>query len=173
MSRQLLVLAALAALAAGAAPLRGQNRTLPGGDLPHEPHDVLMALALSDLTFGTVLPGIPASVGVFQSDRAALFELRGGKDLPVRVEMILPTALLGSGGALLSISFGATDAFADFSRGKPPRGVSFDPHAPLIGMLGPNGRLYVRLGGTITPGRPQTRGPYSASIFLTVYDIST
>jgi hypothetical protein len=89
------------------------------------------------------------------------------------VEFVLPTALIGAGGALLPVSFGPTDGFADFSRGRPPRGVAFNPHAPLISSLGPNGRIWVRLGGTVLPGRPQAGGAYSATIFVTVYDIST
>jgi hypothetical protein len=161
-----MIIAALAALAASAAPLRGQARTPPASPL--------FAVSLSDLTFGIVLPGIPTSVNVFDHEHAALFELQGVADIPVRVELVLPVALVShDGGHFLPINFGPGDGFADFSRGKPPRGIAFDPHAPLNSALGPNGRLWVRLGGTVTPGRPQRGGAYSATIYLTVYDLST
>ena len=60
---------------------------------------------------------------------------------------------------------------SDFSRGRPPRGLVFDPHAPVIGALGPNGDLYLRLGGTVMPARTQPGGDYRGTIFMTVYDL--
>jgi len=132
----------------------------------------LRALALNDLSFGTVLPGVPSSVPV-HDHHAGLFEIDGAVDASVRVEFVLPVALTADGGALLPITFGPTDGFADFSRGHPPRGLVFDPHAPVIGTLGPNGRLFLRMGGTVIPGRPQTSGAYRATIFMTVFDLGS
>jgi hypothetical protein len=133
----------------------------------------LLALALNDLSFGTVLPGVPSTVNVHDPHRAGLFEVEGPPGGSVRVEFVLPAALESGGGALLPISFGPGDGFADFSRGRPPRGLVFDPHAPVIGNLGPNGRLYVRMGGTVVPGRPQAGGAYRATIAMTVYDLGS
>jgi hypothetical protein len=131
----------------------------------------LLALALNELDFGTVFPGIPLSVPVHDPRNAGLFEVQGPPGASVRVEFILPGALAASGGGLLPVAFGPRDGYADFSRGRPPRGLSFDPHAPVIGSLGPNGRLYLRLGGTALPARTQPGGDYRATIFMTVYDL--
>jgi len=133
----------------------------------------LLVLALNELSFGTVFPGIPSSVSVHDPRKAGLFQIQGPAGACVRVELILPSALAAAHGALLPVRFGPGDGFADFSRGRPPRGLLFDPHTPVIGGLGPNGRLYVRIGGTVLPGLPQAGGVYRATIFLTVYDLGS
>jgi hypothetical protein len=130
-----------------------------------------VAIAHRDLTFGQVLPGIPESVRPDDLRHAGLFEIQGSADGVVRVEFLLPDALVASFGALLPIAFGHGDGFADFSHGRPPRGLRFDPRTPLIATLGPNGRLLIRLGGTVTPARDQAGGPYHAAVSITVYDL--
>ncbi len=165
---RLCVVAALAASATlpwGASPLRAQ--ALPKVVPP------LLAVALNELDFGTVLPGIPSTVPVHDPRHAGLFQVEGAPGASVRVEFVLPDALLGAGGAQLPLAFGPRDGYADFSRGRPPRGLVFDPHAPVIGALGPNGELYLRLGGTALPTRTQPGGDYRATIFMTVYDLGT
>jgi len=150
---------------ARAAPLRAQAHPRPTVPVPP-----LVALAISDLTFGTVLPGIPSSVSVGDPHHAGLFEINGPAGTSVRVEFALPMALAGDGGALLAISFGPGDGFADFDCGP---GLVFNPHAPVIGALGPTRRLHVRMGGTVLPGRPQAGGAYHATISLTVYNLGS
>ncbi len=157
------VLAASTTLPWGASPLRAQAQ---GKVAPP-----LLALALNELNFGTVFPGIPSSVPVHDPRNAGLFEVSGPPGMSVRVELVLPGALAAGGGAQLPVAFGPRDGYADFSRGRPPRGLVFDPHAPVIGVLGPNGELYLRLGGTALPTRTQPGGDYRATIFLTVYDL--
>jgi hypothetical protein len=165
MGRKLVVavLAVSATMPWGASPLGAQARV--------QVVPPLVALSLNALDFGTVFPGIPASVPVHDPRNAGLFEVQGPPGASVRVEFLLPGALAASGGALLPVAFGAGDGYADFSRGRPPRGLVFDPHAPVIGVLGPNGNLYLRLGGTALPARTQPGGEYRATIFLTVYDL--
>jgi len=162
------VLAASVVAPALASPLRAQVFSSH-----HRPVRPLLALAVNDLSFGTVLPGIPSSVSVRDPRRAGLFEIQGPRNASVRIEFVLPTALTSEQGAQMPISFGHGDGFADFSRGRPPRGRAFDPHAPVIESLGPNGRLYVRIGGTVRPGRPQASGTYSATIALTIYNLGS
>jgi len=164
-----LALLAASAVAPGlASPLRAQ--AFPSHRKPRPP---LLALALNDLSFGMVLPGIPSSVHVRDPRHAGLFEIQGPSGACVRLEFVVPTALASEQGALMPISFGPGDGFADFSRGRPPRGRLFDPHRPIVESLGPNGRLYVRLGGTVRPGRPQASGTYSATISLTIYNLGS
>ncbi len=165
--RRLVMIAALAAVGSsgGAGSARAQAR------IPSEPRP-LLALAHSDLRFGTVLPGIPARVNARDLGHAALFEVRGPFGAAVRIELLLPSALDGLGDALLPISFGPGDGLAGFTRDS-PSSLSFNPANPLIATLGPNGSLWVRLGGTVLPGRPQLGGPYSGTIVITVFDLSS
>lgn len=133
----------------------------------------LMAISLHDLEFSGVLQGVPKSVNVHDSRYSALFEIQGLPNASVRAELTLPSALSASSGALLPIVFSAGDGFADYSRGQTPLGVTFNPHAPLISTLNGSGQIYLRLGGTVLPGRPQNGGAYRATIILTVYDLGT
>ena len=168
---RILAVASLAASVAApffAPPAQAQRRPVP-----YHAQPPLTAVAVSDLSFGTVLPGIPASVKPFEQHHAGLFEIEGPRDASVRVELILPPALLNEHGDHMTINFGPRDGFADFSHGHPPHGVLFDPHPPVIGALGPNGRLFVWLGGTVSPAVPQAGGRYRASITLTVYNLGS
>jgi hypothetical protein len=155
------LLAAGAALSLGVAPLRAQSRVVV---LPP-----LVAVALNELHFGTVLPGIPVSVSSADAHNAGLFEVQGPAGASVRVEFVLPAALAADDGSRLPVSFGPRDGLADFGGS----GLPFDPHAPLIGSLGPSGRLFLHLGGTALPARPQRGGADRATIYLTVFDLGS
>ncbi|HXY70285.1 MAG TPA: hypothetical protein VEH62_12600 [Gemmatimonadales bacterium] len=161
------MLAAVSLAPMGISPAQAQDREHHRVRLP------LTALALSDLSFGTVLPGIPTSVSVLDVHQAGLFEIQGPSDASVRVDFLLPTALTSEEGATLPIAFGHSDGYADFSHGHPRRSRTFDPHRPVIGTLGPNGHLFVWLGGTVQPDRAQARGRYRATIALTVYNLGS
>jgi hypothetical protein len=169
-SRFAAVLAASVALGVGAAPLRAQ--ALSGHPREH-PGLPLHALALNELDFGTIFPGIPASVSAFDGHHAGRFQVRGHEGTSVRIELVLPSALLAEGGARLTVTFGPRDGFADFSGEHEGHGVRFDPHAPIIGSLGEEGRLNLRLGGTVRPDVAQPGGAYHATIFMTIYDLGS
>jgi hypothetical protein len=132
-----------------------------------------VAIAHRDLRFVRVLPGIPESVHRHDPRDSGLFEIQGTANGAVRIEFLLPHTLVASFGAHLPIDFGPGDGFADLSRGRPPRGHVFDPHAPLVAALGPNGRLWIRLGGAVNPARDQAGGTYSAIISITVFDLGS
>jgi hypothetical protein len=133
----------------------------------------LIVIAIHDLEFPGVLQGIPNIVNVHDASHSALFEIQGQPNASVRVELVLPSALTSSGGALLPVTFGAGDAFASYTRGDSPLGMTFDPHTPLVTTLSSSGQIYLRLGGTAQPGRPQNGGIYRAAILLTVYDLGS
>lgn len=159
-------------LAVGVCAIVSGPVTAQAGPFPLVPRPrVFMAVPLRDLTFGEVLPGIPEAVSVDHPRQAGMFEIQGIPDGTVRLEFLLPEALVSTEGAAMPIAFGPSDGYADFSRGRPPRGSKFDPHLPLVAALGPNGRLIVRLGGTVSPTRGQPRGEYQATIALTVFDL--
>jgi len=159
--------AVLLALApACASPLLAQRRQVSVLVVP------LTAIAIHDLSFGTVLPGIPVSVSTSDPMHAGQFEVEGPPAASVRVEFTLP-AVLTSGGNALPVFFGGADGFADFSHDTPPHSVVFDPHTPLIGTLGTGGLFFLKLGGTVSPSRVQIGGAYSATISITVYNLGS
>jgi hypothetical protein len=132
----------------------------------------LVVLSRRDLSFGTVLPGIPSSVQTTDVRHAGLFQIQGHRNGVVRVELVLPAALTAAGGAELPLAFGPGDASAATDRGR-WHGVAFDPREPLTAALGRNGRLYIRLGGSVLPYSQQPGGAYQATIYLTVYDLGS
>jgi hypothetical protein len=131
-----------------------------------------VAIAHRDLTFGEVLPGINTTIRTDDPRRSALFEVQGQANGAVRIEFLLPSALTSPSGAELALSFTQGDGQADFSRAR-FRGVRFDPRSPLIASLGPNGKLYVKLGGTVLPTINQPGGVYTATISITVFNLGT
>lgn len=157
----------LGCIPAGSA--RGQDAAgAPGTNHPRP----FVAIAHRDLTFGEVLPGITTMIRSDDPRQAALFEVQGPANGSVRIEFLLPSALTSPSGAELALAFGHGDGQADFSRGR-FRGVRFDPRSPLIASLGPNGKLYVKLGGTVLPTIDQPGGVYTATISITVFNLGT
>lgn len=155
----------LAALTAGSAiPAQAQNA---GAVVPDRP---FMVIGRRDLLFRTVLPGIPTSVRSNDPRFSGEFEIQGPAEASVRVELSLPTALLSPGGATLPISFASDDGSHDFPHGLPHRSI-FNPHTPVVAALGPNGKLHVWLGGTVSPIPGQTSGTYVAAISITVFNL--
>lgn len=132
----------------------------------------LQATGGADLRFGTVLPGIPTQVLPTANRGAGMFEIRGDRNMPVSVSLLLPTAMTTPSGAQLPLVFGPGDGVASPSRGR-FAGVGFDPRNPIVATLGPSGRLYVRLGGTAVPARLQTSGQYQATITLSVANLGS
>lgn len=151
-----------ATVAAAPAPAQGRRTIV----VPHP----LVVIARSNLTFGNVLPGIRSSVDARDVVHAALFEIQGPSETTVRVEFVLPDAMRNETGGMFPIFFDADDGNASHTL---TPGAGFSPNAPLISTLGAEGRIFVRLGGSVQPNRPQAAGAYSAIIYLTVYDIST
>lgn len=156
-------------VAGGATPLPAQTR--PRLILRPTP---LLAHAIQDLSFGTLLPGIPTSVAPLDARHAGKFEVRGPVDLAVRVEFVLPATLdlVGPGAATVPLSYGPADGFAGFHQA-PPVGTVFDPRLPLITTLGPDGVLFINLGATALAALGQTGGSYAATIFMTVYSLGS
>jgi hypothetical protein len=131
----------------------------------------LVAIAHHDLTFGEVLPGIATSIRTDDVGHAAQFEIQGDVNCPVRVEFLLPSSLVSIAGSQLPLAFVPGDGKTDL--GFKHHGISFDPRVPLIASLGSDGKLYIKLGGTVTPNIGQPGGMYSATISITVFDLGT
>ena len=88
------------------------------------------------------------------------------------MEFLLPESLTSDDGHELPISFGPRDGSAATDMGR-FHGVAFDPRQPLIATLGSNGKLIIRLGGTVLPGHTQADGTYRATVFLSVFDLGS
>jgi len=127
----------------------------------------LDAAPRSNLQFGTVLPGLPTSVPWSDAANAGAFDLRGTAGAEVRIDLALPPALAGTGGASLPLSLGAGDG-AYAAQPSLAAAAAFDPRLPLITTLGKSGRLYLRFGGTVSPSPSQRPGPYGSTVTITV-----
>lgn len=132
-----------------------------------------MVLAHRNLTFGTVMPGVLTTVHPADA-RAGVFEIVGPVGATVRIEFALPAIMEHfSPPSQLPLSFTTASATLGFGRGAGDQFLSFTPHMPVIQSLGAEGRVWIRLGGTVTPGIPQTGGEYEATIYVTVTDLGT
>lgn len=134
--------------------------------------DALVAIAHRDLRFGTVLPGINSSIRPYQLRRAGLFEVRGRRNTSIRIDLALPATMTSTGGHEMPLVFGSGDAIAAPTPDQFPA-TWFNPHDPLVTVLGFFGRLFVALGGTVEPARGQAGGAYSATISLSVYNLGS
>jgi hypothetical protein len=127
----------------------------------------LNALSRQMLDFGTLFAGAPTQVSRFDALRAGQFELRGAKNTEVRVDLGLPAALTGPGGAKVPLTFGAADG--GYARdGAIAAAAPFDPRSALVTTLSGNGRLYIFLGGTASPATRQPAGTYAGTVTLTI-----
>ena len=127
----------------------------------------LRVTGVSPLGFGTLIPGVPALVPPTDAARAGQFEVRGQKSVPLQLTFVLPSAMIGPGGALLPLAFGAGDA--GFSpTGSAAAQAAFDPRAPATFTLPQNGKASVFLGGRALPVNGQAPGGYTGTITFVV-----
>jgi hypothetical protein len=123
--------------------------------------------ARQDLQFGEVLPGVRTTVSRLDAFNSGQFQIQGAKRAEVRIEFVLPAALISQRGARLPLEFGPADG--GFSKNPSLRlSQPFDPRLPLFAPLHSSGRLYLWLGGTAHPKPTQSAGEYEATVTLTV-----
>jgi len=120
-----------------------------------------------DLTFGTVLPGVPTVVARTDAARAGRLGIRGTRRAEVAVDFVLPAAMTGGAGASMPLVFGANDG-GQSTNNNIAAATPFDPRATLVTRLGNSGRLYIFLGGTVQPTSQQRSGTYAATIAMNV-----
>lgn len=137
-----------------AAPLAAQGRQIS-------------ATGQQDLSFGTLIPGVPVTISRFDPASAGQFEIRGQRGLEVRIDLTLPSSLTAGASATMPLEFTSVDG--GLATDRTVGGTqSFDPHLPVTVVLPGNGKAYVYLGGTVRPAPDQAIGPYAATITLTV-----
>ena len=136
-----------------ALPLQGQGRTLT-------------VTGVRGVTFGAVLPGVPRVVSRTDPANSGQIDIRG-RNGPVLLTLVLPIAMTGPVGALMPISFGASDAGFSPTQAIGSQ-VGFDPKQPFTATLPNNGRASVFVGATANPGTNQRAGAYTATLTLNV-----
>jgi len=127
----------------------------------------LRATGTRGMTFGSLLPGVPAHVSRSDPARSGEFELRGERFAVLQLDFLLPTGMTGPFGATMPLTFDAADGGFSSAESITAQ-TAFDPRAPAYGRLSNNGRATVFLGGTARPSANQRAGAYAASITLTV-----
>jgi hypothetical protein len=120
-----------------------------------------------NLSFGPLFAGVPTTVSPSDRSRSGQFLISGNRLSEVRIDFVLPNALVSIQGAQIPLSFRSGDG--GYSRTPSVQtSRAFDPRVPLITPLGPNGRLYLFLGGTALPQAQQQAGRYRAPVTLTI-----
>lgn len=127
----------------------------------------LTVTGLRNLAFGPVIQGVPSSVSPNDPVRSGQFEFIVAIGSRVRLRFTLPTRLNGPAGARLNINFGNTDAIA-LGQGPTSVPVTFNPHAPQTFNIVSSNRVWVFLGGRVTPTAAQATGNYTNTVTLTV-----
>lgn len=134
---------------------------------PVEAQRALSIRGRNDLSFGTVLRGVPTSI-VAPSAQAGAWSIRGEPQSEVQIVLTLPANLINATGQTMPVTFGATDGAFD-SHPQGTAAQSFDPRLPLVAVIERSGgQIYVFLGGTASPSNTQPSGTYVAPITLTV-----
>lgn len=146
-----------------AAPVEGQGQGERGRPL--------RVMGIQDLSFGTVLPGVP--VTILRSDplNSGQFEIRGQRLTEVLVDLLLPGELAGPGGSSIPLVFGPGSAGYSAS-GAIGAQVSFDPDIPQAFTLPGNGRGTIFLGGTAAPPPQLPSGTYAATVTVSLTYLS-
>jgi hypothetical protein len=121
------------------------------------------------LSFGVVLPGVPATVQRTDPTNSGYFTIGTGAQQGQNIQLTftLPVVLAGPAGATMPIVFGSTGAGYS-ATGSIASQVGFDPRQPFVTQAGQTATSAVFLGGTVNPTAGQRAGSYSAIVTLTV-----
>lgn len=118
---------------------------------------------IRNLTFGTVIPGVPTTVLQNDAVRSGQFRIAGVIIRNVTIGFTLPTAMNGPLGATMPITFLNNSAgFTTVFQGNTP----FNPNTPYNETVWFNATI--TLGGRVNPTPTQRSGNYTANIVMTV-----
>ena len=127
----------------------------------------LTVVGLRNLAFGPVIQGIPSAVAPNDPIKSGQFEFIVPIGSRVRIQFTLPTRLNGPAGATMNIQFRNNDAIA-LGQGPTSVPVTFNPHAAQTFNIVSSNRIWVFLGGRVTPAATQATGNYQNTVTLTV-----
>jgi len=126
----------------------------------------LTVTGVRGVTFGAVLPGVPLVVLRTDPANSGQFDIKGPKG-PLLLSFVLPLRMTGPAGALMPLTFGASDAGFSATQAIGSQ-VGFDPKQPFTATLPANGRASVFVGATASAATNQRAGAYTATIILNV-----
>lgn len=126
-------------------------------------HFGLAVLKRSDLSFGTVIAGLPRDIAV-NSPQAGKYEIQGRPRAQLQLTINVPGNVT-SGTASVPIEFDASDA-AWNSQDQLAGIQLFDPRQGADIRLSPSGRAWIWLGGRLLPDAQAAAGQYTAIITL-------
>lgn len=118
------------------------------------------------VTFGAVLPGVPRVITRTDPANSGQYDIKAPKG-PVLLSFVLPVAMTGPAGALMPLTFGASDAGYSATQSIGSQ-VGFDPKQPFTATIPNNGRASVFIGGRANPATNQRAGAYTATLILNV-----
>jgi hypothetical protein len=127
----------------------------------------LTVTGVRGVTFGAVLPGVPRVISRTDPANSGQYDIRGSNRRQVLLSFVLPLSMTGPAGALMPLSFGASDAGYSQSQAIGSQ-VAFDPKQPFTATLSNNGRGSVFVGATANAATNQRAGAYTATLILNV-----
>ncbi|MEP7326259.1 MAG: hypothetical protein ABI836_09955, partial [Gemmatimonadota bacterium] len=114
-----------------------------------------------------VIRGVPSSISPSDPTRSGQFEFIVPIGSRIRLQLTLPTRLNGPAGAQLTISFNNTDGIA-LGQGPTSVPVTFNPNQAQTYNIVSSNRIWVFLGGRVSPTAAQTTGNYTNTVTLTI-----
>ena len=127
----------------------------------------LTVVGLRNLAFGAVIQGVPSAVAPNDPVKSGQYEFIVAIGSRVRLQFTLPTRLNGPAGAQLTITFRTTDGIA-LGQGPTSVPVTFNPNVAQTFNIVSSNRIWVFLGGRVSPTAGQTTGNYTNTVTLTV-----
>lgn len=116
---------------------------------------------INNLTFGTVTAGIATDVR-YSDAGAAKFQLQAPRNALLLLTVLPPSGLTGPGSA---IPFSTTTTSGAWSAQDRTTGATtFDPSQPVQARAPGSGRLFVWIGGRLSPPISQTAGSYTGTL---------
>ncbi len=155
--------AAVAALALAPTTAAAQSASISATATVLTP---LTVTGVSNLAFGNVYPGVPATVAPTAAT-AGNFSLSGVANAQVQMSFTLPANLVDASSNNLPIAFSTTDAVYNQANSQ-AGSTAFDPAGTtLVNLDATTGALYVWIGGTVNASGSQPAGTYTGTITLT------
>jgi hypothetical protein len=127
---------------------------------------------LSNLNFGTVIKGVPATV-LPTAAAAGEWQITGSGNAFVAIGFTLPATLTNIQalpGSTMPVSFSAVSAIWRRATNNPAGGTVFDPAIGAVGRLGPpaNPTMYIWIGGTVNPALTAKPGIYRGNVIVSL-----
>lgn len=152
-------------LCIGTAHLHAQSISVETTGTVLEP----LSLSGSDLSFGSIYPGVEKTVS-YSDSYAAEFIIKGQPGETISADFTLPSFLEHTGGDLptLPVIFDETDSGYNIFN-DPSEATDHDPGTTLTTTFGTGeNHLYIWLGGSVAPGERQEKGDYTGNITLNI-----